>query len=84
MWHNALLGEAFWPKCNRGVKRHKVYTPAEDKRKTDKRKCFILLRFVGFLLPLICIKVPGTGIEPVRPSLAKGFSCYSCFHTSHL
>lgn len=61
MWHNALLGEAFWPKCNGGVKRHKVYTPEEDKRKTDKRKCFIFLRFIGFSVPLVCTQSARNG-----------------------
>ena len=30
------------------------------------------------------VNVPRTGIEPVRPLLATGFSCYSCFYTSRL
>ena len=61
MWHNALLGEAFWPKCKRGVETHERDLPSRMQKKTDKRKCFVLLRFVGFLLPLVCTQSARNG-----------------------
>ena len=44
---------------------------------TNIQKSLIIKRLQG-------IDVPRTGIEPVRPLLATGFSCYSCFYTSRL
>ena len=73
MCHNALLGEAFWPKCKRGVERTKGVCPDGYKRKPTNVSALVSCVLSVFCFLWFVPKVPGTGIEPVRPSLAKGF-----------
>ena len=52
--------------------------PDGYKRKTDKRKCFVFLRFVGFLLPLVCTQSARNGNRTRTAITGQGILSPSC------